>query len=411
MTRHLRHAACALLLIAQQSACSDREANSKASSVSVVERDSAGVRIVETDSAAGVPVWQIGQEPVLSIGVTEGDPAYTLHRVSGGLVLPDGRIVIVDANNALRFFDRSGLHLGSTGRSGKGPGEFESMDGLVLARDTLFVYDSQNKRVSFVSTAGAYLGSESRPDLNRMVGSTARLAAVTGSGMVFMGNGSSVPRRDSVGLYRVRMPNVHIRRDGTRVDLLGANMMEWLTGDQQVLVPPFTRTSASSARGNSVVVTDPDRYRIERWDIDAARVTQVVQLRERPAALPRARFDSAAGGLVDRELKAQMGDQASAEQRAGLERLAAHLRPYATVPAYSAVLLDEEGFIWARRWAERGATVHELDVFAANGHLAARFESPARLAFLHVGRDFILARQRDELGVETVQLYRLERRF
>ena len=90
-------------------------------------RDSAGVRVVENLRPAWGPgqTWRISDEPVLEIGVEEGEEAYELYRVVDALRLDDGRIVVSNAGTGeLRFFDHQGTHLWNAGRHGQGPGEF-----------------------------------------------------------------------------------------------------------------------------------------------------------------------------------------------------------------------------------------------------------------------------------------------
>jgi hypothetical protein len=399
-----------LATLAFLSACDRSDRDDGGTPAAIVERDSAGIHIVESHSMTAAPEWRLEDSAVMSIGVVDGDAAYTLHNVGGGFVLPDGRIVIANANTELRFYDRNGAHLRTAGREGEGPGEFKQIAGLVLARDTVYVYDSQTKRLSLFSLDGEYLRSEPIPEVRSLVGASSRLAAVAESGLVYVRGGSAVPRRDSTGMYRLRMANVRISRDRSRVDTLGITVLDWLTGNQQFMVPPFTRSSVAAASNSVVAVTDPDRYAIELWDIDTTQVQRIFRLREGPPALTRAAFDSAAREVVDREVRAQTGsDQPNPELREKLEGLATHLEPYATLPAYTAVLIDDVGCIWARRWSARGATVYEFDVFGPNGRPAGRAKSPANMSFLQVGPDYVLARERDNVGVEYVRLYRLKR--
>ena len=90
-------------------------------------RDSAGIRIVENarppeGSRLG---WTIGPEPLMSIGVLEGEEPYMLHWAFNSVRLSDGRIVVVNAGTQeLRMFDESGTHLLTWGGSGEGPGSF-----------------------------------------------------------------------------------------------------------------------------------------------------------------------------------------------------------------------------------------------------------------------------------------------
>src|SRR5690554_5500708 len=70
-------------------------------------RDSAGIRIVEnagsTWSDGGG--WRLGDEPVLEIGMADGDPQYLLDRVTGAIRSADGGVVISNAGSAeVRYY-------------------------------------------------------------------------------------------------------------------------------------------------------------------------------------------------------------------------------------------------------------------------------------------------------------------
>ena len=96
----------------------------------VQQRDSAGIRIVENPRPpdASRLGWRIDPEPVVSIGVLEGDEAHLLFQASDAIRLADGRIVIANRGSAeLRIFDSNGNHLATRGGLGEGPGEFADL--------------------------------------------------------------------------------------------------------------------------------------------------------------------------------------------------------------------------------------------------------------------------------------------
>jgi hypothetical protein len=60
--------------------------------------------------------WRVVSEPLVDIGVADGDAAYQFGRVAGALRLADGRIVVADEQaNHLRYFDAAGRHLRTVG--------------------------------------------------------------------------------------------------------------------------------------------------------------------------------------------------------------------------------------------------------------------------------------------------------
>lgn len=60
--------------------------------------DSAGIEIV-TNGSTEVPLWRLGAEPEFSIGVLEGESAFEFGFVVDGRSLPDGGVVLTDAQS------------------------------------------------------------------------------------------------------------------------------------------------------------------------------------------------------------------------------------------------------------------------------------------------------------------------
>ena len=123
-------------------------------------RDSAGIRIVENarppeGSRLG---WTIGPEPLMSIGVLEGEEPYMLHWAFNSVRLSDGRIVVVNAGTQeLRMFDESGTHLLTWGGSGEGPGEFRSLTRVASwPGDSIIAWHSSGLALSVFDLRGNY---------------------------------------------------------------------------------------------------------------------------------------------------------------------------------------------------------------------------------------------------------------
>ncbi|HEX7241352.1 MAG TPA: hypothetical protein VF263_13840, partial [Longimicrobiaceae bacterium] len=149
-----------LLLLA---ACGDARGSGEPGAA----RDSAGVQVV----VSGAPAWREGEswrlsaEPVLRIGALDGPPEYQFDRVVGAVRRSDGGIVVGDAGpGALRFYDAAGKFVGSSGRKGGGPGEFEEMSSVrLLPGDSLLVFDWRRRRVSTFGPGGGFHRSVTLP--------------------------------------------------------------------------------------------------------------------------------------------------------------------------------------------------------------------------------------------------------
>ena len=143
-----RAARLALFLV-----CPVSSSGCDATSPSVVPsvRDSLGVRIVdhgELDSAA-LPQWSLGSDPMVSIGVVDGDDADLLYGVLDAHRRRDGSIAIVDRSRALRVFDSLGAHVWTAGRRGDGPGEFGFPQMVTeISGDSIVVWDVMHRRLT-----------------------------------------------------------------------------------------------------------------------------------------------------------------------------------------------------------------------------------------------------------------------
>ena len=120
--------------------------------------DTAGVEVVVN----ATPAWEtstslhVAPAPAVTIGVTHGDAAYEFSNIRDATRLPDGRIVIADAQLAeLRVFDENGRFLMRIGGKGSGPGEYQTIAGLYRANgDTLWVEDRGNRRLTKLTPEG-----------------------------------------------------------------------------------------------------------------------------------------------------------------------------------------------------------------------------------------------------------------
>ena len=125
-------------------------------------RDSAGVGIAESLRPAWLEGsgWRMGSEPLLRLGVLDGDEALQFNGITGLARLDDGTIVVGDGGSGeVRYFDASGTVRAVTGGSGEGPGEFAGMAGLGLAPDgTIWAYDFSLRRVTRFDAAGEITG-------------------------------------------------------------------------------------------------------------------------------------------------------------------------------------------------------------------------------------------------------------
>lgn len=103
--------------------------------------------VFQTTSAVGGQDLDFrGAEPILQIGTVEHPPEEVFGSIVGAVVHRD-RLVILDGQQ-LSAFDLRGSFLGTTGRSGGGPGEFAAPRSLISTHAGLLVLDGVNLRIS-----------------------------------------------------------------------------------------------------------------------------------------------------------------------------------------------------------------------------------------------------------------------
>lgn len=99
----------------------------------------------------------------LAIGADQGGPEYEFTAIGQTAGAHSGSVYVSAYDGSVvqvRKYDASGHFRGTVGRTGAGPGEYRSVDGMVVVGDSvLVVYDRGNGRVSLFDTAGVYRSS------------------------------------------------------------------------------------------------------------------------------------------------------------------------------------------------------------------------------------------------------------
>lgn len=110
-----------------------------------------------------LPQWHLSAEPVLRLGGDSGSGPTEFSNPYAAAFLGHRLAVLDGASQVLRLFDASsGKYLGSLGRKGKGPGEFESAGHLQpFPGESLFVSDRIQSRYTVFDSAGHVLRTAS----------------------------------------------------------------------------------------------------------------------------------------------------------------------------------------------------------------------------------------------------------
>ena len=103
---------------------------------------------------------RIGLVHELTIGVDQSGPEYEFAGLGSAAAAKSGVVYVstFDGRNAeIRRFDQTGRYRGTVGRRGRGPGEYEILEGLAVVGDSLLaVFDVGQRRLLLFDTAGTY---------------------------------------------------------------------------------------------------------------------------------------------------------------------------------------------------------------------------------------------------------------
>ena len=377
-----------------------------------VVRDSAGVRIVESTG----PLWRRGQQwtiderPLLDIGGNSADPHYDLLQVVDAVRLSDGRIAVMnDGIPDLRFYDSTGRYLGTTGRAGDGPGEFRRIASIQVGRgDSIYLYDSQLRRVNRIAPDGTFLSSVPvlasggkmglQPLARFPDGSWAavaqKLPSLGGSGGV---------QRDTVAV--LHLPATLEGLGDTIGSFPGTEIFLSTGGEGEqrfarLMLVPFGLSTTFALQDTLIDVGNPERYEIRAYRTDGT----LARILRRPVARE---------WLTRAELDRMEADELASVDARGKERLQAAWRdaPAPSLkPAFGAIHADRNGNLWVEHVRVVRADGGTADVFDALGRLLGSVALPRGLQVTRIGPDYVVGVWRDDMDLEHVRMYRLTSR-
>ena len=360
--------------------------------------DSAGIRIVENPrppEGSRLP-WRIGPEPTVSIGTREGEEAYQLYIVQDAMMLPDGRIIVANGGSGeLRMFDALGTHLTTWGGEGEGPGEFrnlwqierwpgDSIAAWFAPRRGISVFDAEgnySRTFTLAAAPGTPPWLQSWPFASTSDGFI--LSVRTADTVVVQLHDGEGKVRSSLGMHEGSDQNVV--NEGTDREFV----ISTIFGGRTVWEP----------WGDLVVITTTSRYELRAFTKDGVPA-RIVRRGHEPRAPGEAEIEAE---IRTRPMIAQVG--AEPTRRPYHSSVAEHY------PAFASVMSDALDHLWVREYEvpgeERPGSL--WTVFDAEGRVQGLVEMPAGLVIHEIGEDYILGKLRDELDIEYVQVWPLER--
>ena len=374
-------------------------------------RDSAGIRIVENvrPPDGGRLGWRVGAVAQLSIGTGEGEDPYLLHQVRDAMKLSDGRIVVANrGSQELRVFDRSGTHLTTWGGRGEGPGEFNSL--LAIADwqgDSLIAWYSQRERLSVFDFDGNF-GRTLIPGDPADGRDTPEEVRADGTVLVSRFNPGGAALGD--GLVRPERQYAIVDVEGRQVAGLGLNpgteSYSSTSGDMfMVMTIPFARSTRTAVWAGRFVVAPNDDYEVRAYG-PTGMLELIVRTDHALIAPTPAHLDAE----IERRVALRPPEE-QAERRRGLRETFDEVPVAETFPAFDEIVADALGHLWVQEYDLPGEERENLlwTVFDPEGRVLGFVDTPSGLDIYEIGADYILGRATDDLGVEYVQLWSLER--
>ena len=408
--------------------------------------DSAGVRVVVNRGPLWGPGegWNVTPEPLLTLGAVDTPWAQQFHEIGGVTRLRDGTVVVLNRGSGeLRAFDPSGRHLWSAGGRGEGPGEMRARQDhrahlRRLAGDTLQVANGLD-RIRF--GPGGELIAHDRVDFARLqeLGRYYVGSCPFGGGAFFgreivvcHGNRISPEAGHRWGTSQVTVMRIPWTLD--RVDTIGTFFRAdlWEAGISLPSLPSFREQMRSPlgpegmlrAGGGGrprLLYARNDSYRIEVRNLLDGTLSMVVERRTPRRARTEAEvFVAVRWGMFPEPFRSEMSLTDDRWSVADSLSIAEDF------------FLDDAGFLWVRRspagddrgirwdvpapphgegssgWVVwRPSGLH--DVFRPDGAYLGTVKLPHDLQVMEIGRDHVLGVARDELGVEYVRMFGLDR--
>jgi hypothetical protein len=372
-------------------------------------RDSAGIRIVQNERPAwrGGEGWTVAAEPLVDLGVAEGDPRYQFGAVGDAVRLSDGTLLVADGQaNELRGYDAQGRYLRTLGRAGGGPGEFRGLHNLfLLPGDTVAAFDYMGGRLSFFAPGGAFVRGVSLGPVEDKL--PPKPLGVFGDGTLLVSplynplfTNSPKPSRDTVPLARYSAAGAQsallgrVPGEETVTLVSGAGADQMAMRDQV----PFGLGTWFAVLGTRLLVADNARYELVERRPDGAVVRLIRRSGEREPVTEaeRAAYLERRRGATD------------ARFRQAQERMLKSLPFPQHKSWFAGVRLDAAGNAWVQRHAAPDADT-PWEVFDAEGRLLGTVTTPAGLRVTQIGPDFVVGVWKDELDVAHVRVHRLRK--
>lgn len=400
----------------------------RAVSTGATVTDSADIRIVKVGGGTlyTLPEWSLSDETAVTIGVENGEDAYMFGLIAGTIRLPSGEIVIVDENGLeFRVFGPDGVFRRAFGRRGEGPGEFRRVVFMrKLGEGGFAVFDSSLRRLTFFDRRAALVETQSAACSSAVTQALRARGALRCYFDGLVGDGTPFwfgpqepeepeppPRHNVVRRYPGTTHTLAIElEDGVElfdsVSDMGWANISWIVGGTLAVwsVPELFSPHGHRAFGpRGLALAESDRWEVRFRDSSGA-LRRVLRVSREPEIVTRGHLE-AIMDLVDNPENVGAADQA-------LQYLST-VPTGGRVPFFSELRFDDSGRLWIADYVPSPMLVKtekmNWTIFDENALPLARMTTGPARDILEIGDNYMLLRERDELDVERVAMYWIER--
>lgn len=367
-----------------------------------VVRDSAGVRLVENrqpllDSTRS---WRVGSGPVLAIGGEDGDSSAMLLQPVGAMRQGNGTIVVADVGALnLKYYDGStGALTRTSGRKGRGPGEFEYFGYLwACGGDSAFVEDYGKRAVTVWAGDGTLVRSFALRGPN----ADQSFSTACNRRGDLLSSGWGDLRKQATGPSRPRVPVWFNTASGELAASLGVFPGTEMFGRVDEGYARRLGRWLRVAMGDSLGWVAPNENGDVRGYDTQGRLRVIVRQHvEEPAitGADRAWFDSLA-----------LDSAVTARERRAVQRELEEDDYPEYPPPVSAMVADVGGNVWVQPHPRAASPNPAWRVYRGDGVWLCTVVLPPYVHVLEIGDDYVLGLSTGDSGGRDVRVYALNK--
>lgn len=332
-------------------------------------------------------VWPRNKLSVTHVGVVKSD----FTNITAALWTKEGRVLVADGGDSrVLLLDTKGNLVWSSGRKGRGPGEYTFLNSMVRCQDGPFgVYDRTLGRLTLLSGEGKVLGSHAVP-----IGPNGKLLHCAGGlSAVFEIPGLTGPPEPG----HQQWPVLAVHTQAAKLDTVASGYSDSYVASSRALyvTNPLGEFVELAAGGNLVYLCQRGAGRCQVYDPTTGRRDSL------QVAIPRRPLSRAVWEAQIREWV----KPAAAMKGSGMERelidLYSKLPKPDHFPRFEAVSADASGRLWARvdstRWL----------ILSRTGQPVATAVLPSAIRILAIDGEVLLALSANEDGIPQIDLFRL----